>query len=211
MEAARQEPKTKKLFFACCYITVMSATVNVGFALAGYNQASGVITLQRESSNTGLQISLVNDATIIGLGAGCLLASRIVKMGRLRTALLANFIVIIGCFPQMLLSIWLLFFGRLIVGFGAGVLLVTSSIYMQETLPAGSVEPCLTSLNLGMTVGIVIITLIQGLAFNDLSADQLLITKNWRIPFGAPIVSAFVNTLLWWWVMRHDSLSEIIK
>ena len=110
---------------------------------------------------------MVNDATILGLGLGCLFASKVVTYGRLKTALIANFCVILGCLPQMILSIWLFVLGRLVLGFGAGLLLVTCSIYVQETLPASKVESCLTSLNLGLTFGILIITVIQGVSLNN--------------------------------------------
>lgn len=103
---------------------------------------------------------MVNDATIIGLMMGSLLASRIVTKGRLRAVYIANFIIMIGCLPQMLLSMWCFILGRLIVGFGSGLLLVTTSVYMSETLPGNSVEKCLTSLNLGINVGILLITLL---------------------------------------------------
>ena len=139
-----------------------------------------------------------------------MLASKIVAYGRLKTALLANFIVILGCLPQMVLSIWMFFLGRLIVGFGAGLLLVTSTVYIQETLPASKVEKCLTSLNLGITLGVFIITLVQGLSLPSDEASQLT-TKNWRIPFGAPIVSASLNALMWWTIIKYESLAELIK
>ena len=60
----------------------------------------------------------------------------------------------------MVLSIWLIFIGKLIVGFGCGLLCVTSSIYMKETLPVKLVGPCLTSLNVGISYGILCITII---------------------------------------------------
>lgn len=64
----------------------------------------------------------------------------------------------------MILSVWLFFIGRLTVGFGAGLLLVTTSVYVGETLPASKIEKCLTSLNLGITIGILLITLVQSVS-----------------------------------------------
>ncbi len=111
---------------------------------------------------------MINDASIAGLGFGSFFAGKIVQRGRLKTALFANFLIILGCLPQMVLSLWLIFFGRLVVGFGCGLLLVATSIYVKETLPAKSIEPCLTSLNLGITYGIVIITMIQVYCFKGM-------------------------------------------
>jgi len=167
-----------------------------------------VIVAQLQPKNPGFQISLINDATIVGLGAGSLIASKIVGYGRLKTALLANFIIIIGCFPQMILSVWLFFLGRLTVGFGAGLLLVTTSVYVQETLPASKIEKCLTSLNLGITIGILLITLVQSVSLVN---QDFATTKNWRVPFCAPMVAATINALLWLITLKYESLGELIK
>ena len=137
-----------------------------------------------------------------------MIASKIVGYGRLKTALLANFIIIIGCLPQMILSVWLFFLGRLTVGFGAGLLLVTTSVYVQETLPASKIEKCLTSLNLGITIGILLITLVQSVSLVN---QDFATTKNWRVPFCAPMVAATINALLWLITLKYESLGELIK
>jgi MFS family permease len=111
----------------------------------------------------------------------------------------------------MILSLWCLFLGRLIVGFGAGLLLVATSIYMKETLPSSSIEPCLTSFNLGINVGILLITFIQGVTIPPKNSPGYTQTKNWRIGFGTPIFSSFINFLMWWLVMKYESLQELIQ
>lgn len=76
----------------------------------------------------------------------------------------------------MILSLWMFYLGRFIVGFSVGFLVVTTAIYMQETLPSRLVESCLTSLNLGIALGIVLITVVQGLSFKD---EDLKKTYRW--------------------------------
>ena len=50
--------------------------------------------------------------------------------------------------------------------------------------------------------------MVQGLSLNNVDP---LTTLNWRIPFGAPIVSGSVNALMWWFILRHESLAELIR
>ena len=111
----------------------------------------------------------------------------------------------------MVLSLWLIFFGRLVLGFGCGLLLVATSIYVKETLPPKTVEPCLTSLNLGIAYGIVIITSIQVACFKGMDTLEMSTTKNWRIVFLSPMVVALLNMTLWLVCLKYDSLTELVK
>lgn len=106
--------------------------------------------------------SLVNDGTILGLLIGSYYTGKIVTLsfGRIGTAKLANIVVILGCLPQMALNIWFQIIGKFIVGLGTGVLLVTTTIYVAETLPGSSIGKCLTSINIGISTGYVISSLI---------------------------------------------------
>ena len=67
---------------------------------------------------------------------GSLLAGKFVTMGPKKTAILANIIGIIGTLPMMFLSIYGFAIGKLMMGFGGGLMIVSSSIYIAGSLPA---------------------------------------------------------------------------
>ena len=50
--------------------------------------------------------------------------------------------------------------GRLILGFGSGVLIVISSVYMAETVTSSKLSLYGTSVNFGIVVGLLIANLI---------------------------------------------------
>jgi predicted MFS family arabinose efflux permease len=81
------------------FLTAVVATITVGFSLAGYNQVASVVTAQILPKKGQLMISLINDASITGLGFGSFFANKIVQRGRLKSALFANFLIILGCIP----------------------------------------------------------------------------------------------------------------
>ena len=126
--------KSKRSFFLLCYLTALSGTITLGFALSGFNQAAQVIILETQPDKPNFEISLINDATIAGLMLGSFFAGPIIRKGRMRAAHIANSLIILGCMPQMVLSLWFFLVGRAVVGFSCGLLLVTTQVYIQETL-----------------------------------------------------------------------------
>lgn len=67
---------------------------------------------------------------------GCLFAGKFVVMGPKKAAIIANIIGIVGCLPQLILSIWGISIGKLIMGFGGGIMIVAASVYIAESLPS---------------------------------------------------------------------------
>lgn len=49
--------------------------------------------------------------------------------------MLANVIGIIGCLPQLSDNFWALMVGKIILGFGGGILIVATSVYVAQSLP----------------------------------------------------------------------------
>ena len=66
---------------------------------------------------------------------GSIAAGTILKIGPKNSAILANLIGIIGCLPQISDNVWALIIGKTILGFGGGLMIIASSVYIAETLP----------------------------------------------------------------------------
>jgi MFS family permease len=93
---------------------------------------------------------------------GSLLADKIIPIGRLKAAIIANTLVAISVIPMMWLHFFSLIIGRLLLGFGSGLFIVIGSVYMAETVPAHKLSFYGTSVNLGIVVGLLITNIIQG-------------------------------------------------
>jgi len=65
----------------------------------------------------------------------------------------------LGCLPQLALNFFLQLLGKFIVGFGTGLGLIVITIYIAETLPGNLIGKCLTSINIGISVGYVVSSL----------------------------------------------------
>lgn len=91
---------------------------------------------------------------------GSLIADKIITIGRFKSAILANFLIIISIIPMMWINEIGIIIGRLILGFGSGVLIVISSVYMAETVPSSKLSLYGTSVNFGIVVGLLIANLI---------------------------------------------------
>lgn len=136
-EEAPFEVKASKSFFYGAYLFVLVSAINLGFALDYYNVAGSIISNQLGNKNPNLVCSFVNDASIIGLIIGSLTAGKLVShesLGRIGTLRLGCAIIILGCLPQMALSLWGQMFGKLIMGVGVAVNLVSTTIYVGETV-----------------------------------------------------------------------------
>jgi MFS family permease len=81
-------------------------------------------------------IVVITSLGILGLMMGALLADKMMTIGRMNTIFLANLIIALSCVPQMWLTIPSLCIGRFMLGFGGGVCIVATSVYVAETCPA---------------------------------------------------------------------------
>lgn len=107
---------------------------NCGFALASFNAAG--IYISALQNWTSSQVTLVTSFSIIGLMFGALFADKIIPIGRIRAMHLCNVIMIISVVPQMWLTLASLCIGRFLLGFGCGVCIVATSVFVAETSPA---------------------------------------------------------------------------
>lgn len=128
------DSKVRTSFYLQIYATGVVGLCLVGMNLAGFNQ-SAVIVSARQGWKTSLPIALVNDACVVGLMIGSLIADNLLSIGVKNTAMLANVIGIIGCLPQLSDNFWALMVGKIILGFGGGILIVATSVYVAQSLP----------------------------------------------------------------------------
>ena len=116
------------------FLTAGVSNVSVGFALAGYNASGSLMESLKPWDH--IYTIIITAAGILGLMIGALVTGRIIAIGRFRTALLANILVILSCVPMMFLNMYAHIFGRLLLGFAGGMNIVASAIFMAETVPA---------------------------------------------------------------------------
>jgi MFS family permease len=141
---------------------------------------------------------------------GSFFAGSIVKIGLKNSAILANVIGIIGCLPQISDNIWALICGKLILGFAGGLMIVTSSIYIAETLPNSAVSTCGTSVNLGIVGGIMLISIVQSLALPFPLSPDYSTSTSWKFCFTFPIITAFIDILMWQFLIKEDAIEKLL-
>lgn len=88
---------------------------------------------------------------------GSLLADRFIgNIGRIKTAYFANILIMISVVPQMWLTIETFVIGRFLLGFGSALCMVTSSVFMAETVPADRLGVIGTAVNCGIIFALVV-------------------------------------------------------
>lgn len=112
----------------------------------------------------------------------------------------------------MYLNFWALFFARMLLGVSAGAMIVASSIYLKETVPASKLSFYGTSVNFGIVFGLLVSITFQGLILpdpGDTVADET--SHSWRYVMGAPVVICITNAIFWLIVLRFDSIDYCIE
>lgn len=71
----------------------------------------------------------------IGAALGAFLGGALVNKGRRLGILLNNILILVGAVITLYENYWVIMAGRLILGFGAGVFTVVTSIFINETSP----------------------------------------------------------------------------
>lgn len=179
--------------------------LNCGFALASFN-ASGIL-LQKQQNWTELQITIITSLGIFGLMLGALFTDKILTIGRLKTMHLANLIMIVSVVPQMFLTIPSLCIGRFLLGFGSGVCIVATSVFVAEMVPADKVSIYGTSVNLGIVIGLLITNVIQGESLPPITDELAVMTTQWwRLGFGFPVVNSLLSFIFCISIAKKDTI-----
>jgi MFS family permease len=91
------------------------------------------------------------------------------------------------------LNVWAQIIGKFITGFGVSLVLVAMTVYVCETLPGFLIGRCLTSINLGISFGYVISSVVQALTLPRPSSVTFETTSDWRVGFCTPMIVAGIN------------------
>lgn len=107
----------------------------------------------------------------------------------------------------MWLTVPSLCIGRFMLGFGSGVCIVATSVFVAETAPASKLSIYGTSVNLGIVIGLLITNIIQGESLPVISdIPAVMTTQWWRFGFLFPIVNSLVSFACCMCLAKKDSI-----
>ncbi|KAF1918451.1 sugar transporter STL1 [Ampelomyces quisqualis] len=175
-------------------IAVILMTSGLDFLLFGYDQGlfGGILGGQRFKDTLGnpspTMTGLVTAIYDIGCALGAVFAFVFgEKIGRKRSIILANLIVIVGAAIQTAsFEYWQMFVSRIIGGVGVGLSTVAVPILQSETLPAHNRGALLVVQSALIIVGVAVAS---WLCFATLYADSSL---QWRFPVACQILFSMI-------------------
>lgn len=143
--------------------------------------------------------------SIVGLMFGCLLGGMFVGIGRKKAAILANSIVSAGSLLCLIENFYTIMVGKVVFGFGSGLLIVACGMWNKETIPASKMGYVGTSINFGIVFGLLVSTTVQNISLADKASADYITSKSWMWPMGSPALVASISTLLWL-ILFEDSI-----
>ncbi|KAI8711999.1 MFS domain-containing protein [Fusarium sp. LHS14.1] len=182
--------------------TVILLTSGVDFLLFGYDQGlfGGILAGTRfqnmlgnpNSTMSGLVTAIYDVGCAFGAVSAFLFGERI---GRKRSIIYANIIVIIGAIIQAAsYSYAQMFVARIIAGIGIGLSTVAVPILQSETLPAHNRGSLLVVQSALIVVGI---SVASWVCLGTLYAES---SMQWRFPIACQILFSFVVLVLCLWL-----------
>jgi MFS family permease len=164
------------------------------------------------NADDSIDPTLFTSLTVVGLMTGSIGSEFVVGKGRRLLIIISALIGLVGGLLQVNMSYNWVLAGKIICGFAAGSILTGASIYMTETVPVERRNSYGFCLNLGVTLGISLITF-SGFALpTEADGEQVLETTNaW---LGIVLLSPIINTLtliLWMFVIRVEPYEYCVK
>ena len=89
-------------------------------------------------------------------------------------------------------------------------MIVATSLYIAQTLPNSAVASCGTSVNFGIVLGILLISMVQSISLPGPDSADYLTTSSWKFCFVFPIIPAVFNILMWHFWIKQDSIEQMI-
>ncbi|RTE78956.1 hypothetical protein BHE90_006565 [Fusarium euwallaceae] len=183
-------------------VTVILLTSGVDFLLFGYDQGlfGGILAGTRfqnmlgnpNSTMSGLVTAIYDVGCAFGAVSAFLFGERI---GRKRSIIYANIIVIIGAIIQAAsYSYAQMFVARIIAGIGIGLSTVAVPILQSETLPAHNRGSLLVVQSALIVVGI---SIASWVCLGTLYAES---SMQWRFPIACQILFSFIVLVLCLWL-----------
>ena len=149
----------------------------------------------------------VSSVAIIGLIIGSFAAGFFVKNGRRQCIIYMSILCVVGIVPTLFLNIWSIMIGKFIYGFSASVIIVASSLYLQETVPAEKSATFDFTTNFGVILGITI-CLVSGFGLPTSEQGKVDDQVYWRVILGFPLVFIVLQLILWISVFKLESLKN---
>lgn len=148
---------------------------------------------------------------ILGTAVGAILGGKIIKIGRRYTFMIATAIAFLGTCVSLLDSLAFLMIGRLIYGFGCGILSICAPRFLEETVPEKLLtfyQPVfMTSAAIG-----VLLSLVLGAALPpDDNPALLKVDGFWRLIIGAPLPLQILSMLSMAFYVKYDSVKYLIN
>ena len=156
--------------------------------------------------------TLFTSLTVVGLMTGSIGSEFVVGKGRRLLIIISALIGLVGGLMQINMGYNTVLAGKIICGFAAGSILTGASIYMSETIPVERRNSYGFCLNLGVTLGISLITFSGfGLPTEDAGEEVLATTNAWLyIVLLSPIVNTLI-LILWMFVIRVEPYEYCVK
>ena len=149
----------------------------------------------------------ISSVSIVGLILGSFAAGFFVKRGRRKCIIIMSIVAIFGVVPTLFLNLWMILIGKFIYGFCASVIIVASSLYLQETVPAEKSATFDFTTNFGVISGITI-CLVSGFGLPTSKEGKENDTVYWRVILGIPIVFIVIQVFLWLSIFKLESLKN---
>ena len=116
-----------------------------------------------------------------------------------------SILCVVGIVPTLFLNVWAILFGKFVYGLAAGVIIVASSLYLNETIPLAKSATFDFTTNFGVICGITI-NLVVGLGLPTDAQGKQDCNLYWRLILGMPLVVVMIQLPLWLCVFTRDSL-----
>ena len=197
------------LFWLVFALTI--GTTHVGFVITGNNEVGSILALQLNWDSPDVEGSaklwntVISSSGIVGLIVGSFTAGFVVKAGRRKSIILMSIVAVAGIVPTLFLNVWAIIAGKFIYGLAASVIIVASSLYLQETIPAEKSAAFDFTTNFGVIFGITI-NLVLGLILPTDDAGKEADNVRWRIILALPLAFIAVQLVLWLLIFKLESL-----
>ena len=149
--------------------------------------------------------TILSSMSIAGLGCGSVLGPMFIGNGRKRVVLFANVIGIISCVMSIINNTYVMFAGRFVYGFVAGVMVVASPKILNEIIPSHVMDNGYgISTNLAINL-YVLISMVMGVGMPE-SPDELKTTNYWKVIYLGPVIAHILGMALLFAFHKEDSL-----
>ena len=197
------------LAYVICYAF---GTWHTSLCVAGNAQTTNVFKAKFDwtKDETILYNTIISSSAIMGLSFGSFGGGSLIKYGRRKMAMIANFIAIISSLISMVGTTPFLTLGRFVLGIAAGFTNVIFGKMVTENMPEKLASKFAMVHNAAMGVGFVP-TFLMGAFLPDADdyeankADEL-----WRIIYMAPAMIGVIEILLILLIFNLDPISFCI-